>query len=243
MGIQPSNYLHLQDVYRKWNKENLKHVQANLANRYNLHKLSLKSKVKLYKERQQDIIERLKQGNTPVYNVWASTDYSNKFFEDPSIFAILEDDFARKVDPTSKVESMPEEEQGVYLDYLADILEDDVQDYIKEFHKFLEEHTEFLYIGNKLLEIIDKEDMVSEVLLANDLKVSLTPTPTEDKLLSRKEAIEYLGISEPTMSRYLNEDKYKEYAELLNPISVGGRQKFYRSNLDAFLNAYSRNKK
>lgn len=229
---KPSQYLHIQDEYRKWNKENLTKLQKNFGNLYNLHKLSLKSKVKLYKERQQAIIERLQQGNTPVYNLWANTEHSNMFFESPSIFAILEDDFARNVDPTQKVEQLPEEEQGVYLDYLADVLQDDIEDYIKEFHKFLKGYYEYVYLSSKLLEIIGQDNMISEVHLTKDTKVILTPIVEEDTEYTRKEAAKYLGFDVQTLDRRI---KVKEFADILQPRKEG-RHKYKKSNLDAYKN-------
>ena len=243
MRPKQAKYLHLQKEFRKWNELNLDNKQNHYAERYRLSKLSRNSKIYLLKDRQQKIIERLKKDNSPIYAVWATTEHSNKFLDDASVFTILEDDFARTVNPNTKVEEWPEEEQHGYLDYLADILEDEVSDYIKMFHNFLEGYTEFVYVGDRLLEIIDKEEMTAEVQLSSGLKATLSPSPKEDDLLSREEAIEYLGISKSTLHRYLHEDSYKEYADILNPIKVGYKQKFFRSNLDAFLNERSRIKK
>jgi len=64
--------------------------------------------------------------------------------------------------------------------------------------------------------------------LVNDKLVEST-----DKIMSRKEVIDYLGISPSTLYRICNKDKILEYSR------INRRKLFYKSNVDKLMERYS----
>ena len=54
-----------------------------------------------------------------------------------------------------------------------------------------------------------------------------------DKIMSRKEVIEYLGISPSTLYRLCDKDKILDYSR------INRRKLFYKSNVDKLMERYS----
>jgi predicted DNA-binding transcriptional regulator AlpA len=64
--------------------------------------------------------------------------------------------------------------------------------------------------------------------LVNDKSVEST-----DKIMSRKEVIDYLGISPSTLYRICDKDKILDYSR------INRRKLFYKSNVDDLMERYS----
>jgi len=64
--------------------------------------------------------------------------------------------------------------------------------------------------------------------LVNDKSVEST-----DKIMSRKEVIDYLGISPSTLYRLCDKDKILDYSR------INRRKLFYKSNVDDLMERYS----
>ena len=54
-----------------------------------------------------------------------------------------------------------------------------------------------------------------------------------DKIMSRKEVIDYLGISSSTLYRLCDKDKILDYSR------INRRKLFYKSNVDKLMERYS----
>jgi len=85
--------------------------------------------------------------------------------------------------------------------------------------KILEE-TKLLRRKNKMISIMKN--------LVNDKSVEST-----DKIMSRKEVIDYLGISPSTLYRLCDKDKILDYSR------INRRKLFYKSNVDDLMERYS----
>ena len=83
-----------------------------------------------------------------------------------------------------------------------------------------------MMIGEKIWR---KNKMISITKnLVNDKLVEST-----DKIMSRKEVIDYLGISPSTLYRICNKDKILEFSR------INRRKLFYKSNVDKLMERYS----
>ncbi len=56
---------------------------------------------------------------------------------------------------------------------------------------------------------------------------------SKDKIMSRKEVIDYLGISPSTLYRLCDKDKILDYSR------INRRKLFYKSNVDDLMERYS----
>ena len=92
---------------------------------------------------------------------------------------------------------------------------------------------------NILIQISEQQlrNLISEAMLialANHKSTTsqeITSLPTSDKLLTKNEAAEYLKISLPTLSKYINDGFVKSYSV------AGTRMRFKASDLDKSLKA------
>ena len=74
-----------------------------------------------------------------------------------------------------------------------------------------------------------KNKMIS---LTNNLEEQKSDN-MNDKIMSRKEVIDYLGISPSTLYRICNKDKILEFSR------INRRKLFYKSNVDKLMERYS----